>query len=209
MRNAVQIGRPKKALGGLMPGRRTAVVHSGTLPGHFWRKPLIFLDGHKLQRGWERRGRRVSATISPRFRRGPASRRTRPASRRSTRLCELQRAFGIRAGAGVHPDLLRRPRGTTVLSFRLILRASRVPGYDPDPQAPHSGSASGSSRETPLGEPEYNNYAFLFWIVNNPDKKNIAALTVVRRAGLCSKRQADVILCQGGRGDARTEDVIE
>src|SRR5262249_1307838 len=65
-------------------------------------------------------------------------------------------------GAGVHPDLLRRPRGTTVVSFRLILRASRVPGYEPGPQAPHSGSASGSSRETPLGEPEHKSSEFCF-----------------------------------------------
>src|SRR5262249_43088995 len=46
------------------------------------------------------------------------------------------------------------PRRTAVLPSWLSPQASREPGYEPNPQAPHSRSASGPSRETPLDKRE-------------------------------------------------------
>ena len=46
-------------------------------------------------------------------------------------------------------------------------QASRVPGYEPDPQAPHPRSASGSSRETPLIEQDAFPDTFYLFFVNN------------------------------------------
>ena len=116
-------------------------------------------------RGWERRGRRVSSTylsaLSTRTRVPVTEERGPPlgAPRGFVSSKELSGSTQERASTRTP---LRSPRGTTVLSSRLIPRASRVPGYEPDPQAPHSRSASGSSRETPLGEPEHKSTQFCF-----------------------------------------------